>query len=154
MQVEGYAVLGVLTHNGIAVNVLAFILNTGQRLVGWQEHVTVAGNPGTLKALPPSLLVQYHFTDLGAIKPYVGVGMNYTSFTSVSVPAIPTASLSSNSTGGVAQIGVDYMIDKNWGLNFDLKYIQIKTEVYAGGADKGQLALNPTAAALGVTYRY
>ena len=117
-------------------------------------NVTVAGNPGTLKALPPSLLVQYHFTDLGAIKPYVGVGMNYTSFTSVSVPAIPTASLSSNSTGGVAQIGVDYMIDKNWGLNFDLKYIQIKTEVYAGGADKGQLALNPTAAALGVTYRY
>jgi len=37
-------------------------------------------NIGKVSALPPSLLVQYHFTDLGAFKPYVGVGLNYTIF--------------------------------------------------------------------------
>ncbi len=39
---------------------------------------------GTLKHLPPTLLAQYHFTNLGAFKPYVGAGINYTRFSSVS----------------------------------------------------------------------
>jgi len=108
---------------------------------------------GTLKALPPSLLAQYHFTNLGPIKPYVGIGANYTSFTSQSI-LNNTATVKNNSYGGVAQLGADYMIDKNWGINLDVKYIQIKTDVYVSGSKIGQLGLNPTAAALGVTYRF
>lgn len=108
---------------------------------------------GSLKALPPSLIVQYHFTDFGAIKPYVGVGANYTSFTSQSIDG-GGATVKNSSTGAVAQLGVDYMLDKNWGLNFDIKYIQIKTDVFVGSTKEGQLGLNPTAAALGVTYRF
>ena len=38
------------------------------------------GGIGHVQALPPSLLLQYHFTDLGAFKPYVGAGVNYTFF--------------------------------------------------------------------------
>lgn len=30
--------------------------------------------------LPPTLTAQYHFTDMGKFKPYVGVGINYTHF--------------------------------------------------------------------------
>jgi outer membrane protein len=30
---------------------------------------------GSIKALPPSLLLQYHFTNFGAFKPYVGAGV-------------------------------------------------------------------------------
>ena len=119
-----------------------------------QVTMNVGGsNSGNLKALPPSLLAQYHFTDFGPFKPYVGLGLNYTSFTSVNV-AGGAASVKSNSVGGAAQLGLDYMLDKNWGVNFDLKYIQIKTDVYVSSAYKGQLALNPTAAAVGVTYRF
>ncbi len=117
-------------------------------------NIDVAGAyQGTLKALPPSLLAQYHFTGLGAIKPYVGLGANYTSFTSQSI-LNNTATVKNNSYGGVAQLGADYMIDKNWGINLDVKYIQIKTDVYVSGSKIGQLGLNPTAAAVGVTYRF
>ncbi len=35
---------------------------------------------GTLKHLPPTLLAQYHFTNFGAFKPYVGAGINYSTF--------------------------------------------------------------------------
>ncbi len=108
---------------------------------------------GTLKALPPTLLLQYHFTELGQIKPYVGVGVNYTSFTSANI-LNGGASVNASSTGFAAQIGFDYMLDKNWGLNADLKYIQIKTDVFAGGANLGQLGLNPTVASAGLTYRF
>ena len=108
---------------------------------------------GTVKALPPTLLLQYHFTELGQIKPYVGVGVNYTSFTSANI-LNGGASVNASSTGFAAQIGFDYMLDKNWGLNADLKYIQIKTDVFAGGANLGQLGLNPTVASAGLTYRF
>ena len=40
---------------------------------------------GTLKHLPPTLTAQYHFTNLGAFKPYVGAGINYTRFSSVNI---------------------------------------------------------------------
>jgi outer membrane protein len=35
---------------------------------------------GSSWLLPPTLMLQYHFTDFGAFKPYVGVGVNYTVF--------------------------------------------------------------------------
>ena len=46
---------------------------------------------GSLKHLPPTLTVQYHF-DLPSFRPYVGAGVNYTHFSSFStVPAITKA---------------------------------------------------------------
>src|SRR5574344_2606815 len=50
-----------------------------------QKHNVRAGGAkiGSLKHLPPTLLAQYHFTNFGAFKPYVGAGINYTRFSSV-----------------------------------------------------------------------
>ena len=99
---------------------------------------------GKINALPPSLLLQYHFTDLGAFIPYVGAGINYTIFGN------------RQNFGFVAQIGGDYMLDKNWGLNIDLKYATMSTNVTAasGGANLGKLTLNPFMPAVGVTYKF
>jgi len=108
---------------------------------------------GNMYALPPSLIAQYHFTDLGAFKPYLGLGGNFTQFTRSNI-LNGAASVNSSSTGAVAQIGFDYMLDKNWGVNIDVKYLKIKTDVYVSGADKGQLGLNPNSYSIGVTYCY
>ncbi|KAI5935591.1 Inhibitor of nuclear factor kappa-B kinase subunit alpha [Manis javanica] len=48
---------------------------------------------GSLKHLPPMLLAQYHFTNFGAFKPYVGAGANYTRFSSVSFDPAAGAAL-------------------------------------------------------------
>jgi len=60
---------------------------------------------GSLKHLPPSLLLQYHFTNFGAFKPYVGAGVNYTRFSSVKLPA--GLDVKRNSWGGALQVGFD-----------------------------------------------
>jgi len=109
---------------------------------------------GTIKALPPSLLLQYHFTNFGAFKPYVGVGVNYTVFTNTSNFIIPGAKVDSSSTGFAAQVGFDYMIDKNWSVNLDVKYIDMDTDVKLNGAKLGTLDLNPITAGVGVGYRF
>src|SRR5690606_39050129 len=36
---------------------------------------------GSIKHLPPTLLLQYHFTPQNRFKPYVGAGLNYTRIT-------------------------------------------------------------------------
>lgn len=108
---------------------------------------------GTVKALPPSLLLQYHFTNTGALKPYVGAGLNYTVFTDRRNILGGAAGVDRSSTGMVLQIGADYMLSKNWGLNADLKYAQIATDVTTT-AKVGKVDLNPTMFALGVTYKY
>ncbi|QWE11078.1 OmpW family protein [Polynucleobacter sp. es-EL-1] len=118
-------------------------------------NINVGGNKqGTIKALPPSLVLQYHFTDFGAFKPYVGAGVNYTIFSDRNNILGGAASVSSSSFGAVGQIGMDYMFDKNWGLNLDVKYITMSTDVSLNGANIGKLNLNPWTPAVGVTYKF
>jgi outer membrane protein len=141
-----------------------FTKNIAAELVlTWPQQVNVtagAGNAnvGKITALPPSLLAQYHFTDLGAFKPYVGAGVNYTIFGNRQnfYGAGAGLQVEPSSFGVVGQIGADYMLDKNWGLNLDVKYATIATNVQqvAGGANIGKLTLNPWMPAVGVTYKF
>jgi len=109
---------------------------------------------GTIKALPPSLLLQYHFTDFGAFKPYVGAGLNYTYFTQRSNILGGAASVDKDSFGLAAQVGFDYALDKNWSLNLDVKYVQMNTDVKVNGAKVGKVDLDPMLYGIGVGYRF
>lgn len=111
---------------------------------------------GTVTALPPTLLAQYHFTQFGPLKPYLGAGINYTRFGSRNLGGNNLVSVERSSVGYAAQIGADYMLSKNWGINLDVKYIQIKTDVVlnSSNASLGQLELNPIATSVGITYKF
>ncbi|BCN39337.1 outer membrane protein [Alicycliphilus denitrificans] len=108
------------------------------------------GKIGTLKHLPPTLLGQYHFTGMGAFKPYVGAGVNYTRFSSVDI-AGGALTVKKNSWGPALQVGFDYALDKNWSLNFDVKKVYIDTTV-SGGI--GKFKVDPVLVGLGVGYRF
>lgn len=112
------------------------------------------GQIGTLKQLPPTLSLQYHFTDLGlgAFKPYVGAGLNYTRFSSVDLPA--GFSIEKNSVGLALQAGVDYAIDKTWSVNFDVKKVQIRTDLSSNGTNLGTIKVDPLLVGVGVGYKF
>lgn len=109
------------------------------------------GKIGTVKELPPTLLAQYHFTDFGAFKPYVGAGINYTRFSSVKLD-VPGAKIKNNSWGGALQVGFDYALDKNWSLNFDVKKVYMDTK--ETGLGLGKVKLDPVLVGVGVGYRF
>jgi len=134
-------------------NIAAELVLTYPQTVNVQLNDTYIGK---IKALPPSLMVQYHFTDFGAFKPYLGAGINYTMFSSAHNIAGGAVSVDGHSFGPAAQVGFDYMFTKNIGLNFDVKYIEMKTDVIwtATNTKVGNLGLSPWTTGVGVTYKF
>lgn len=112
----------------------------------------VGGDIGSFKHLPPTLTAQYHFTDLGAFKPYVGAGINYTRISSVNLPTGVT--VDRNSFGPALQVGVDIPVAKNLYLNFDVKKVYIRTDVASGGAKIGTFKIDPVLFGIGLGWRF
>jgi outer membrane protein len=113
--------------------------------------------------LPPTLTFQYHFTDLGAFKPYIGAGVNYTVFYSQSAGNATVGGLTvtdshlHNSFGVALQAGFDYMLDRHWGLNFDVKKVFLRPDwngTINGAAFTGKVNLDPWLIGTGVVYRF
>ena len=121
-----------------------------------QSQAVYAGTSplGSFKHLPPTLTLQYHFTDFQSFKPYVGAGINYTKITGDNV-ASGTLHLDDQSFGPAFQIGVDVPLTKQVSLNFDVKKVYIRSDVYtSAGASLGTLKLDPVLVGVGVGYRF
>jgi outer membrane protein len=108
---------------------------------------------GSFKHLPPTLLLQYHFVLDAPLKPYIGAGINYTTFSKVNLLG-GGASLEHDSVGLALQAGVDYAIDKKWSLNVDLKKLQIRSDVTIGGAKASRVKADPLMLGIGVGYHF
>jgi outer membrane protein len=115
--------------------------------------------------LPPTLTLQYHFTDFGAFQPYVGAGVNYTVFfnqnaaNTANVNGLAVTDLHiSNSFGAAVQFGFDYMLDRHWGLNVDVKKLWLRPDYSAtvNGAIpvSGRANIDPWLVGAGVTYKF
>jgi len=120
-----------------------------------QKHdVTLDGNKiGSMKHLPPTLTVQYHFAPDAAFRPYVGAGVNYTTFSKVKL-LDGAASMEHDSFGLALQAGADIAIDKNWSINFDVKKVQIRSDIMIGGARASHVKVDPVLLGVGVGYRF
>jgi len=119
-----------------------------------QKHDVSANGTkiGTLKHLPPTLTLQYHFPNSSKFKPYVGAGLNYTNFSSVNLPAGLT--IERGSFGLALQAGVDYDLGNNMYLNVDIKKVQIRTDLSAGGTKLGTIKVDPTLIGVGIGWRF
>ncbi len=123
-----------------------------------QSHdveLTGVGNIGSLKELPPHLMVQYHFP-MGDFKPYVGAGINYTRIWNVDLLE-GAVDVKRDSWGASLQVGMDYKLAPQWYLNVDAKYTWMATDVYlrpANNATVTKLNLDPLILSLGVGYRF
>lgn len=118
---------------------------------------------GSFKHLPPTLLAQYHFTNIPVVRPYVGVGVNFTriSDVNITIPAGATRGgaaipldLSRNSFGLAGQVGADFPIGGGWLLNVDAKYVKISADVKAGGATVGNVRVDPWLLSVGFGKRF
>lgn len=133
------------------------ILGTTYANIDAAGSIDALGKVGKTWLLPPTLTLQYHFTDFGAFKPYVGAGVNYTLFYNQSGKAAFSDLDVKNEFGAALQVGFDYMVDEHWGVNFDVKKLFLEPEwkVKLDGAPlSGKAKLDPWLIGTGITYRF
>ncbi|TLF48720.1 OmpW family protein [Halomonas urmiana] len=106
--------------------------------------------------LPPTLTVQYY--PLGGtdarIQPYAGIGVNYTIFSDEELDVSGVDLELDDSWGAAGQVGVDLLIDDHWALNAAAWYLDIDTDATVGGADAGEVEIDPVVVMAGVSYRF
>lgn len=140
----------------------------------FSHDVGIAGSPagvdelngklGSIKHLPPTLsLVYYPLDNASAFKPYVGAGINYTWFFDEDLSSAAKNNLGfdgfslENSWGLAAQIGADYMLNDNWMINAQVRYIDIETtgKTSLGGAPvKVDVDVDPWVYMVGLGYKF
>ena len=130
---------------------------------------TIASDFARAWLFPPSVMLQYHVTNFGAFQPYLGVGVNFTTFWNTrvnndtwSIPFAPWLAARRRSGGVlstfqyatvapswgvVGQAGVDYMLNDHWGVNLDFKYVGLHPMVHST-----VVSFAPAAPALGAIF--
>lgn len=114
--------------------------------------------------LPPTVTLQYHFLPDGKIRPYVGIGANYTKFFAANATSALEKTLKGpvgvnldSSWGWAAQGGVDISLKGNWFINLDLKYIDMSTTAYLKtpiGNLSVDVDVDPVVFGAGIGYRF
>jgi len=103
---------------------------------------------GTARQLPPTLSLNYHFPTNSAWKPYLGAGVNYTTFFD------EQSSLGNlkvdDSVGFSVQAGVDYMISDKGAMRLNLRWFDIDSDVTLDGIYIGKAEIDPIL--IGVSY--
>lgn len=148
-----FANLSYMIRDNVAIELLA-ATPFSHEIVGTGALAGV-GKVGETKQLPPTLSVQYHFKPKASVRPYVGAGINYTTFFSEKTTgALAGTDLSLDDSWGLAvQAGVDIDITKDWFFNADVRYINIETTATTA-LGTTEVEINPTVISLGVGTRF
>ncbi len=131
-----------------------------EAIAGTAQHkITYTGNVdvGDTWILPPTVMLQYHFTPDETFSPYLGAGLNYswfygedegTGFNNLDVEG---------GFGFALQAGTDIWINEHWGLNLDVKKIFLDVDASTNlGATRvtTDVDLDPWLIGAGVSFRF
>lgn len=128
-------------------------------------NAALNGNVAETWIFPPVVTLQYHFTGLGALKPYVGAGFQWIHYFNSKTGANPLGASGvdfSDSFGPTLQAGLDLELGGGWYLNADIKKSWLDTKVTwsntanvgAGTSVVGKVDVDPMIISAGVGYRF
>lgn len=119
----------------------------------FEHDIDVGGaDAGSTKHLPPTLSVNYHFPTQNQWKPYVGAGINYTTFFE---EESGLGKLELDDSWGIAlQAGLDYMVTDTSALRFNVRWIDIDTDAKLDGTSIGTAEIDPWVINVGYVFQF
>ena len=140
--------VGYMLRDNIAIELLA--ATPFEHEITGTGSIAGLGQIAETKQLPPTVSVQYYFSPKKSFSPYVGAGINYTTFFSEKAVGGTVTSISLDDSWGLAaQAGFDMEMTKDWFFHADLRYINIETTATTnvGNVD---VEINPWVLSVGV----
>lgn len=114
------------------------------------------GKVGSVQHLPPVVSLQYHFANSSNVTPFLGAGINYTTFfEEKTTGALAGTDLSLSDSFGLAlHAGIDYKISERGAMRFDVRWIDINSDVKVNGTDMGEVDIDPVVAGFAYVHRF
>jgi outer membrane protein len=112
----------------------------------FEHDITVGGaTVGSTKQLPPTVSLQYHFNSAGTVSPFIGAGLNYTTFFSEDTEgALQGAKLKLDDSWGLAaHAGLDFAVGEKAAIRVDVRWIDIDSDASVNGAKLGTVEIDP-----------
>lgn len=108
------------------------------------------------KNVAPTVFVNYHFGSPGnALRPYIGLGLNYTKFVSIQSKLAPNVQMSESM--GMAWVGgVDYAITRQLGLYASASSLDVRSNVVgvASTVLTTSIDFRPVVYSIGASYKF
>ncbi|MGB0658844.1 MAG: OmpW/AlkL family protein [Mangrovicoccus sp.] len=103
------------------------------------------GEVATVQHLPPTLSVNYHFSGLTPVTPFIGAGLNYTTFFEEKTKgALDGSKIRLGDSFGLAlHAGLDFDILDSSAIRFDVRWMDIDSEVKLNGDKVGTAEIDP-----------
>lgn len=131
---------------------------------GLEQYGFATTDIGSTKHLPPTVSALYYFGNSGSsLRPYLGLGLNYTTFFSEDLSSAAKTELGASSLdiddsfGLSARAGLDWMLNDNWLLNASVWNIDIETDASfdsALGKVKAAVDIDPWVYMVSIGYRF
>lgn len=119
----------------------------------FKHKITIAGvGTATTKHLPPTLSLQYHFANGGNITPFIGAGINYTTFFDEKT-TLGNLKIK-DSLGLAVNVGLDFKISDRGAIRATVRWMDIDSDVTLGGAKIGTTHIDPVVAGLSYVHRF
>lgn len=118
--------------------------------------VAFLGEVLSAKNVSPTVFVNYHFGEPGArLRPYAALGVNFTRFVDLRNPFGWKVSLS-DSWGLAIKGGLDYALNRQWGVFASVTTLQVKSDLVASGASVLQTTIDfrPVVYSTGLRYQF
>jgi len=147
--------LGYMLSDKLGIGVLGAL--PFKHEINGEGSIAGLGAIADVKHLPPTVTLQYHFAPEAGVRPYVGAGINYTTFFSEETKgALAGTDISLDDSIGLAvEAGVDVDINQDWFIGAQLWYIDIATTAkLSGGLGEIDVDINPWVAMIGVGHAF
>lgn len=122
----------------------------------FQHTVKLNGvDAATVKHLPPTFSLQYHFKG-GKVSPFVGIGINYTTFFSIKEmgPLTGTMLELENSWGLAAHAGLDFSVSEHQFIRIDIRKLDIDSKAKVNGSAIGTVNIDPMVYGAAYVWRF
>jgi outer membrane protein len=131
--------------------------NLGSELLAatpFKHNVTLAGgiDAGEVKQLPPTLSLNYHIPTNSKFTPFFGLGINYTAFFEEE-SALGNLKLD-DSWGLALNAGVDYAVSEKGAVRFNVRWIDIDSDVTLNGDNIGTAEIDPVVISASYVHRF
>ena len=164
LEVSNNTQLGVtatyMFHSNWGVEVLAatpFTHNVRASAATDQVNVAPTGTKiAEVEHLPPTVSIQYYplGDEASVVQPYIGAGINYTTFLDVKDSANLGTKDLKDSWGLAYSAGVNVHLNDNWMANVAVWKIDIDTKIEGGTANGAAVTIDPTVFLVGVGYKF